>query len=125
MMQSIYDNIDFQAFYAELYEAKEILCNIYLNEIPRGARLLDLACGSGKLALTFARKLDARVQALDLSPSFFAESKRIAEVENLDCRFVGADMRSFSFDEKFDVICSLGNTLNYMKKMDDIPMALS
>jgi len=75
--------------------------------IAPGSRLLDVACGSGGLALVAAREgIDAT--GVDLAPSMVEKARARAEAQNLSVRFEEADAENLPFaDASFDVVTSL------------------
>ena len=77
-----------------------------------GRRVLDLACGSGRHALSFARRGYVDVGGLDLSPTLLAEAKHAAEFEGLPVRFFERDMRDLP-EERFDLALNLFTSFGY------------
>jgi len=77
-----------------------------LNICP-GSQLLDVACGSGQLALWAARDgLD--VFGVDISPNAILRARTRAKAEGLRARFWEADAEALPFDDAtFDVVVSL------------------
>jgi len=74
--------------------------------IQSGARLLDVASGTGNAAIPAAAK-GARVTASDLTPELLDDGRRRAEAEGLDVDWVEADAERLPFaDESFDVVIS-------------------
>jgi SAM-dependent methyltransferase len=74
--------------------------------IQSGARLLDVASGTGNAAIPAAAK-GARVTASDLTPELLDDGRRRAEAEGLDIDWVEADAERLPFaDESFDVVIS-------------------
>lgn len=75
-------------------------------QMRAGVRVLDVACGTGVVAITAARQ-GARVTALDLTPALLdraRENSRIAGVE-VDCR--EGDVENLPFaDGSFDAVLS-------------------
>src|SRR5580765_646940 len=51
-------------------------------DVPAGARFLDVACGSGQLALIAARR-GARVTGVDIAPNLIAAARGRATAEGL------------------------------------------
>jgi len=74
---------------------------------PRpGERWLDLATGTGAVALRAARA-SARVTGLDLAPVLIERAKRLAAEENLAIRFDVGDVEELPYeDASFDVVSS-------------------
>ena len=74
--------------------------------IRSGAKVLDVACGTGVVALTAAR-LGAEVHGIDLTPELVAHAKENAEIMRLPVDFRDADAEALPFpDASFDVVVS-------------------
>jgi len=74
--------------------------------IREGDRVLDVACGTGVVALTAARR-GARVSGLDLTPELIAHARENAALMELEAQFVEGDAESLPFaDGSFDVVVS-------------------
>jgi len=77
-----------------------------LNVAP-GCQLLDVACGSGQLAL-LASKDGAEVTGVDIAGNLVERAQVRAQAEGLNARFEEADAESLPFDDaSFDVVVSL------------------
>jgi SAM-dependent methyltransferase len=75
-------------------------------EIGKGAEVLDVACGTGVVALTAAR-LGARVTGIDLTPELVARAKENATLMQLEATFQEGDAEALPApDAKFDVVVS-------------------
>jgi ubiquinone/menaquinone biosynthesis C-methylase UbiE len=71
-----------------------------------GARVLDIASGTGNAALPAARK-GADVTASDLTPALLEAGRARAEAEGLELQWVEADAENLPFEnESFDVVMS-------------------
>jgi SAM-dependent methyltransferase len=74
--------------------------------IEPGARVLDIASGTGNAALPAARK-GADVTASDLTPALLEAGRGRAEAEGLELQWVEADAENLPFEnESFDVVMS-------------------
>jgi ubiquinone/menaquinone biosynthesis C-methylase UbiE len=74
--------------------------------ISPGARVLDVAAGTGNAAIPAARK-GAEVTASDLTPSLLDAGREAAEAEGLELEWVEADAENLPFeDASFDVVMS-------------------
>jgi 2-polyprenyl-3-methyl-5-hydroxy-6-metoxy-1,4-benzoquinol methylase len=95
---SRYLQIEAEAFYRRLV-------------VPPGARLLDVACGSGQLALIAARNgLDAT--GIDIAENLVQRARERARVEGLSACFHEADAEDLPFaDATFDVVTSLAGAM--------------
>jgi SAM-dependent methyltransferase len=77
-----------------------------LNVAP-GSQLLDVACGSGTLALIAARE-GLEVTGVDIASNLVERARARAKAENLRARFEEADAEALPFeDASFDVVVSL------------------
>jgi SAM-dependent methyltransferase len=76
-------------------------------DVPPGAHLLDVACGSGQLALIAARE-GVRVTGVDIAENLVERANARSLAEDLPARFRVADAESLPFaDASFDVVVSL------------------
>ncbi len=76
-------------------------------DIPAGCEMLDVACGSGQLALWAARD-GTKVTGVDIAPNLVRRAQARAEAEGLDARFLQGDAESLPFEDgSFDVVTSL------------------
>jgi SAM-dependent methyltransferase len=76
-------------------------------DIPPGARLLDIACGSGQLALMASRDgFDST--GVDIAENLIERARERGAAERLNACFEVADAESLPFpDASFDVVVSL------------------
>lgn len=74
--------------------------------IGMGQRVLDVAAGSGNVALQ-AAETGARVVASDLTPEIFEGGRRAARLAGVDVEWLEADAEALPFaDDEFDVVTS-------------------
>lgn len=74
--------------------------------VRAGQEVLDVACGTGVVAVTAAR-LGARVRGLDLSPVLIEDARRNAEILGAPIAFVEGDVEALPYaDGSFDVVLS-------------------
>jgi 2-polyprenyl-3-methyl-5-hydroxy-6-metoxy-1,4-benzoquinol methylase len=75
--------------------------------IPQDASLLDVACGSGQLALVAARR-GARVTGVDIAANSIRAARDRAQAEGLAVQFDEGDAEALPYaDASFDVVASL------------------
>jgi SAM-dependent methyltransferase len=75
--------------------------------VPPGASLLDVACGSGQLALVAARR-GVRVTGVDIAENSIRAARERAQVEALPAEFDEGDAEALPYaDASFDVVASL------------------
>jgi ubiquinone/menaquinone biosynthesis C-methylase UbiE len=74
--------------------------------ITQGMEVLDVACGTGVVALTAARR-GAKVTGVDLTPALVAHAKENAALAKVDITFMEGDAEQLPVgDAKFDVVVS-------------------
>jgi SAM-dependent methyltransferase len=74
--------------------------------VRAGQRVLDVACGTGVVAVTAAR-LGARVTALDLTPELLARARENSKLANVEVEWHEGDVEKLPFDNGvFDVVLS-------------------
>jgi ubiquinone/menaquinone biosynthesis C-methylase UbiE len=76
-------------------------------DVPAGCQLLDVACGSGQVALWAARD-GVHVTGVDIAPNLVQRAQARADAESLKARFIEGDAEALPFeDASFDVVTSL------------------
>ena len=75
--------------------------------IPAGARVLDVACGTGNLAIPLARG-GAVVTGVDIAPNLLAQGRERAAAEGLTVTFDEGDAEQLPYpDAAFDAVVSM------------------
>lgn len=75
--------------------------------IQPGIKVLDVACGSGNLAIPAAR-LGANVTGMDLAPEMVEQARRYAEAEGLNAQFDEGDAEALQYsDGQFDLVMTM------------------
>src|ERR1044071_3224463 len=75
--------------------------------VKPGARLLDVGCGAGQLALIAARA-GAQVTGCDIATNWIEKARARAAAEGLEVRFEEGDAESLPYDDaQFDAVVSL------------------
>ncbi len=75
--------------------------------IPSGTRLLDVACGTGNLAIPLARA-GAVVTGVDIAPNLLVQARERAAGENLSVRFDEGDAEQLPYpDAAFDAVVTM------------------
>ena len=90
---------------------------------PR-SKLLDLATGTGSVAVHFAQR-GCDVTGIDLSAAMIEEAKRKAAEEELNVLFLCRDLADFDLPSEFDHAVCLYDSLNYVLDPDDLKRAFA
>lgn len=83
------------------YDADLALWEELAGPAPRD--VLDLGCGTGRVAIRLGRR-GHRVVALDVEPAFLEEAARRAAAWQVDVETVVADARTFDLGRLFDLV---------------------
>ena len=89
-----------------------------------GESALDLACGTGTLALSFAQR-GWRTLGIDASPAMLAEARRKAAELGLVVEFSQQDMRSFALPAPVDLVTCCYDSINYLLSRDDLAATMA
>lgn len=91
-----------------------------LDEFPApGRSLVDLACGTGTVAVALAEQ-GWHVTGVDLSETMLAEARVKQPVDSRAVTWMRQDMRAFGVEESVSVVTCLYDSLNYMLEADDL-----
>jgi SAM-dependent methyltransferase len=83
----------------------------------KGEAILDLACGTGRVALALA-KTGVRVVGMDLAPDMLAIAQQKTE-ELPNIRWAQGDMRAFELGEKFGLVIIPVHSFQFMLTLRD------
>lgn len=91
------------------------LDRVLLGELPAGAKVLDLCCGTGQMmAPVIARGFD--VTGLDMS----ADMLRHAAINAPGAVLVQGDARDFDLNQRFSGVICASASLNHMADLDEL-----
>jgi SAM-dependent methyltransferase len=90
----------------EVFTAAPAAKLVKFARIAPGLSVLDVACGTGVVAVTAAR-LGAQAHGLDLSPALIERARQNAAITGLDIAFIEGDAEALPYpDASFDVVLS-------------------
>src|SRR5262245_10519280 len=114
---SLYDRPDLYDLIAQSDPALE---RFYVETArERGGRVLDLACGSGRLSIPLARS-GLQVTGGDLSAKMLDHARRSAEMQGVELDLVEFGMRHFDLNGRtFDTIIVVMNSILHLHSHDD------
>src|SRR5262245_32833851 len=97
----------------------------FLNQARMlGGPVLELACGTGRILEPIANAGFAAA-GIDLSPGMLVEARRKAPAGATSCRYIEADIRRFSLDERFALIFIAGNSIWHLLDIDSFDACMS
>lgn len=94
----------------------EVICR--LGPVQPGDRVLDLACGHGRIANRLAAR-GAAVTGYDLTERFLVEARGAAAEAGVEVTYVQGDMRDLDYDEDFDVVINWFTAFGYYEDETD------
>lgn len=98
-------------------EARELSTIEQLGGLQPGMRVLDLACGFGRISNPMAAR-GYRVTGVDSSPGLL-EIARQEAAPGAGTEYLLADMRRQLFDSRFDLVLIWSTSLGYYEEVDD------
>ncbi len=88
-------------------------------QVPPGARILDVGCGTGRHSIELARRR-YRMTGVDLSAAMLAQARSKAEAAAVHVDWIQANATRFSFAEPFDAaICLCEGAFGLLGASDD------
>ncbi len=93
----------------------------YKRWLPKnkGARILELCCGTGRLTLPIAKD-GYDISGVDYTPSMLEEAKMKASAAGLEIDFIEADMRTLDLPSKYDLIFIPFNSIHHLYTNEDV-----
>ena len=104
--------------------AKGLAANFKKYNVPDGALVLDLACGTGSVALELAKE-GYDLIGVDLSPEMLMRAREKSFEANSDILWLCQDMRSFELYGTVGAIVCCLDSINYMLEESDLEKCFS
>lgn len=89
-----------------------------------GGPVLELACGTGRIAIPVARE-GFEVTGLDLAESMLEQARANSREEGLDVRWVQSDMRDFSLGTSYQLIICPSQSMSRLLEIEDMERCLA
>src|SRR5204863_7350641 len=86
--------------------------------LGEGSRVLDLACGRGRISIGLAQH-GCRVTGLDLSPRSLELARSDAEAAGVEIEFVRRDMRDLDAEGEFDAVVNVFTSFGYFPAQEE------
>ena len=121
-MSGLYEDAEFYDLVAPSDAAME---RFYVEAAGgSGRRVLDLACGSGRITLPLAAS-GAVTTGADLSETMLARARMAAAERALAIDFIRLDMRQFDLGQSFDAVVIAASSVMHLQIRDDFLNAFS
>lgn len=117
MLARIYDSVMDDVDY-ELWA--DFLDEVMQTHHPNPVSILDLACGTGSIALSLDELLCYDILATDISKQMIGIAAEKAKKERASVEFQVMNFLDIDLDRKFDVVLSTFDSINYLHSTDDI-----
>jgi cyclopropane fatty-acyl-phospholipid synthase-like methyltransferase len=91
---------------------KEVSFLIDTMNLTKGANILDIPCGTGRISLSLAKK-GFNVTGVDISEEFIKGLTQKVKEENLSVRVIHGNILSLELTGSFDGAFCLGNSFGY------------
>src|SRR5262245_54230170 len=88
----------------------ELICR--LLDLEPGMRVLDLACGHGRISNRLAAR-GFEVTGLDATPMFLDLARRDAQARGVSVEYVEGDMREIPWADRFDRVINWFTAFGY------------
>lgn len=129
-VQYIVGNVDFYGYTFNVnkdvliprFETEELVSktiNYIKKYLNNNINILDIGTGSGCIAITLQKELNANVTGVDISPKALEVAKQNAIKNNADVTFIQSDILS-NVKDKYDVIISNPPYIAYDEPIMDI-----
>lgn len=110
---SVYDSLMWDFEYDKVYK---FIDSIVKEKNIRGNKCLELCCGTGNLTQYLVE--DYIVDAIDLSEDML--SMAYQKLSDKNVKFYKQDMNNLMFDDKFDLVVSSCDSINYLLEEENI-----
>jgi len=97
----------------------------YLRQIEKyGEPILELACGTGRIAIPIAEK-GYRVTGLDVSGPMLSQARRKAAAKGVNVEWVEADCRDFKLNRAFNFVFFPFNSISHLQDLASLEACFS
>lgn len=86
--------------------------------LAKGARVLDLCCGTGRYCVALAR-LGYEVTGVDRTRPYLDQARALAAEQGVKVEYVEGDMREFRREGGFDAAINVFTSFGYFEELED------
>ncbi len=107
-------------------ETYDLVCDAFADDYPfieqwaktTGGPMLDLACGTGRMAIHMALK-GYQVTGVDIMPEMIAKAKQKTADREASVEYVVSDARDFHLNKQFPLVFMLMNAFQFLLERED------
>ena len=108
----IMDNVDYVRW-------ANYMRSLFMHYRCKPRKILELACGTGAVMIKLAQH-GYEMWGLDCAAEMLEVARQKADKANQKIKLIQADMLDFTFDEKFDAVLCLYDSINYILDQDEL-----
>lgn len=117
ILADIYDDIMTDVDYETW---TDYIDDLIIEHTEKASDILELACGTGTMALSLEELDCYNITATDASPDMIRIARQKAAKCNSSVTFETMNFLNLSFDKKFDVVYMVFDSLNYLHTKEEI-----
>ncbi|MFW6348310.1 MAG: class I SAM-dependent methyltransferase, partial [Cyclonatronaceae bacterium] len=87
---------------------------------PEAVSLLELACGTGQIAMYLEELECYDITATDLSEEMLEIGRRIADFREMNITWKQQDFFNITLEQQYDVVMALFDSVNYIRKEEQM-----
>ncbi|MDX1619245.1 MAG: class I SAM-dependent methyltransferase [Balneolaceae bacterium] len=110
---SVMDDVDYESW-------ADFIDEIIQTHRPEAKTILELACGTGSIALSLDELMCYEIVATDKSPEMVETARNKAERERSRVEFRVMDFLDIDLDRRYDIVLSTFDSINYLQRPEDI-----
>ena len=114
---AVYDRLMDDVPYAEW--ARYYAGLLELFSVPKNARCVECACGTGGLTIPLAR-LGYQMTGMDLSAEMLNRAQQKARAQGFSIPFIRMDMRRLTVQRRVDAVLATCDGVNYLTTAEDV-----
>ena len=114
---SIMDDVDYEVW-------ADFIDDIIQVHHSQAISILELACGTGSLALSLDELDCYEIVGTDKSPAMIKEAKKKKTKTGASIKFRQMDFLDINLEQKFDAVVSIFDSINYLHQSKDIKALL-
>lgn len=114
----IMENVDYEVW-------ADFIDEIIQVHHPDPRTIMELACGTGSLALSLDELMCYEIMGTDKSPAMIAKAREKNRLQKASVSFREMDFLDINLDQKFDIIVSIFDSINYLHESRSIKKLLA